>query len=255
MNKTIEPALIYDGQTLDGATRNGHAIPVYDDGYGPLFIHRDSSGISGIVRASTWEDAYSICEDEFLPSADEEAGAEMERIDSLPEGDEKDHAQACFDEAYGYRGNTRREEDGSLSSIYAKDLNGDFLDLLTPELVADLELVLAIGGEPDFIEDARHEGKSHGDGFAENNVPSDTFESFEDAQEAHRQACFEAEENSRQYSPFESIAHRFNSLPEPWADVAWEAFDEAWHEAIEKDLTYYRAENYTLTGAEETEEE
>ena len=28
-------------------------------------------GVSGIVRARTWEDAYSICEDEFFPEADE----------------------------------------------------------------------------------------------------------------------------------------------------------------------------------------
>lgn len=61
-----------DNQSLKGATgRFGHAIKVYDDGYGPLFIHRDSMGISGIVRARTWEDAYSICEDEFFPEADE----------------------------------------------------------------------------------------------------------------------------------------------------------------------------------------
>lgn len=35
----------------------------YDDGYGPLWISRNSIGINGIVRARTWEDAYGICED------------------------------------------------------------------------------------------------------------------------------------------------------------------------------------------------
>lgn len=64
--------LITDEQSLVGATSQyGRDIPIYDDGYGLLFIHRDSMGISGIVRARTWEDAYSICEDEFFPEANE----------------------------------------------------------------------------------------------------------------------------------------------------------------------------------------
>ena len=68
----MKTPLITDGQSLVSATgRFGHPIPVYDDGYGPLFIHRDSMGISGIVRAQTWADAYSICEDEFFPAATE----------------------------------------------------------------------------------------------------------------------------------------------------------------------------------------
>jgi hypothetical protein len=46
--------LITDTQRLKGAkSRFGYPIPVYDDGYGKLYIHRDSMGISGIVRAQT----------------------------------------------------------------------------------------------------------------------------------------------------------------------------------------------------------
>jgi len=138
-------ALITENQTLAGAkSRFGHDIPIYDDGFGPLFIHRDSMGISGIVRAKTWEDAYSICEDEFFPAADDEAGEEMQRIGAMEEGEEKEHAQACWDESYGYRGNTRRMPDGTLSSVYARDLNGDWLDMLTPALLAELEITLTI---------------------------------------------------------------------------------------------------------------
>ena len=135
---------ITDEQSLISASRNGHSIPVYDDGYGPLFIHRDSMGISGIVRAQTWEDAYSICEDEFFPSADSEAGEEMERIEAMEDGAEKNHAQACWDESYGFRGNGRREVDNEMSHIYAKDLNGDSLEMLTPGLLAELEITLEI---------------------------------------------------------------------------------------------------------------
>ena len=141
----LTSALITDEQSLVGAkSRFGYSIPVYDDGFGQLFIHRDSMGVSGIVRAQTWEDAYGICEDEFFPAGDSDAGEEIEEIEAMPDGEEKNHAQACWDESYGYRGSPRKEKDGSLSSIYAKDLNGDQLDVLTPELLAQLEITLQI---------------------------------------------------------------------------------------------------------------
>jgi len=101
-------------------------------------------GISGIVRAQTWEDAYSICEDEFFPDADDEALEESARIDAMPDGEERNHAQACWDESYGYRPSGRRTVGGKTSHIYAKDLSGDALDLLTPALAADLEISLVI---------------------------------------------------------------------------------------------------------------
>jgi hypothetical protein len=37
--------------------------------------------------------------------------------------------------------------DGTLSMIYAKDLNGDSLELLTPELLERLEITLQIENE------------------------------------------------------------------------------------------------------------
>jgi hypothetical protein len=177
--QTMKTPLITDEQTLNGATsRFGHAIPVYDDGYGPLFIHRNSIGISGIVRAQTWHDAYSICEDEFFPAGDDfnpedfktvyksgrelwlhENGGKWEDWQALSEeqkdaiyrspgkdvpfeGEFSEHPY--WQEQYGFRGNSRKESDGTLSSIYAKDLNGDSLDLLTPELLAELEITLNI---------------------------------------------------------------------------------------------------------------
>lgn len=144
MTKTISP-LITDEQSLDSAvSRFGHSIPVYDDGYGPLFIHLDSMGVTGIVRAQTWENAYSICEDEFFPAGDEDAARDYAALEEMVDDKEKSHAQACWDEAYGYRNNSRKEADGTRSSIYAKDLNGDSLDLLTPELLAQLEITLTI---------------------------------------------------------------------------------------------------------------
>ena len=71
--ETKQTDLISDEQTFNGAVyhRAEFSIQTYDDGYGPLWISRDSMGINGIVRAQTWEDAYSICEDEFFSEADE----------------------------------------------------------------------------------------------------------------------------------------------------------------------------------------
>lgn len=54
-----------------GAKHGAYSIPVYDDGFGQIYISRNSIGINGIVRAQTWEDAYEICEDEFFSEADE----------------------------------------------------------------------------------------------------------------------------------------------------------------------------------------
>lgn len=72
MKTQIAGNLIQDEQTFDGAkTQFGSQIKTYDDGNGPLFIMRDSMGILGIVRADSWESAFSIAEDEFFPEATE----------------------------------------------------------------------------------------------------------------------------------------------------------------------------------------
>lgn len=170
--------LITDEQTLVSAsTRFGNPIPIYDDGFGQLFIHRNSMGISGIVRASTWEDAYGICEDEFFPTANEtweelvkEYGKIRQHVkiirrdgverdcepsdyplaqgefvrwetrETIPDTeDERNEAvgnNELFQEAFGYRPNG--------GELYSKDLNGDSLDALTPELLEALEITLEI---------------------------------------------------------------------------------------------------------------
>lgn len=136
--KTQTTAITDEQRLVSAHHYRGHPIPVYDDGFGPLWIHRDSMGISGIVRAQTWEDAYSICEDEFFPSADDEA-FEKNWEKMTP------HEQACWDEAYGFRPNGKGgptpEKD---SGVYAKDLNGDRLDRLTDELCQELSITIEI---------------------------------------------------------------------------------------------------------------
>jgi len=161
-------------------------IKTYDDGFGQLWIHRDSMGISGIVRARTWEDAYEVCQDEFFPEADDtceemekeysteyKSGRELwehEKGELLKdwhwgmlsedarnkwlqkEGkdvpfDSKDGGYTnhpCWQEAYGFRPNGPNATDTVKHGIYAKDLNGDILNPLTPELLKELDIVLEI---------------------------------------------------------------------------------------------------------------
>jgi hypothetical protein len=181
----MKTELINDSQSLKSANgRFGHLIKTYDDGYGQLWIHRDSMGISGIVRAKTWEDAYEICEDEFFPEADEtveelrkeynfhrdhnkiirtkdgverlgeisdypfaETGCSFVRWETVetPCADENGWVEnELFQDAYGFRPNGPNLTDKIKHGIYAKDLNGDRLEALTPELLKELEITLEI---------------------------------------------------------------------------------------------------------------
>ena len=131
--------LIQDGQTLDSAAgRFGHTIRTYDDGFGPLWILRDSMGVQGIVRAATWEDAWGICEDEFMPDADPEDVAKFE-ADYGPDYEEK---SAAWQENYGFRPNFN-----GTCGIYQKDLNGEALDRLTENLAKELEITVTVTSE------------------------------------------------------------------------------------------------------------
>ena len=163
---TQHTELIKDGDTLTGARFTGSdtAIPVYDDGFGPMFILRDSMGVLGIVRAQTWEDAYGICEDEFFPEASEtldeirnEYGFRVEhRRATGPDGEFKGWERVetpdpdawaendCFQEGFGFRPNGPNGTDTLKHGIYAKDLNGDSLDLLTPAMLTDMGIELQI---------------------------------------------------------------------------------------------------------------
>ena len=195
----VKTELIKDGQELRAAryTSSGTEVSTYDDGFGQLWIHRDSMGVSGIVRAQTWEDAYGICEDEFFPEADEtidelvkEYGFRVESKKvihsevSIPKAErpprlgehEKfavypddytdngklpeysfirwetistpDHdawsEHPCFQEGFGFRPNGPNQTDKLNHGIYSKDLNGDSLDRLTPELVEEIGITVEI---------------------------------------------------------------------------------------------------------------
>ena len=175
--------LITDEQSLVSAQFNhGTPIQTYDDGFGPLFILRDSMGVQGIIRAQTWEDAYSIAEDEMFPDCDltmeeivkeygfkrehihiirdssgmerrvqlsdypfSETGCSFVRWETIETPDSEAWSEnELFCEAYGFRPNGARDHKVPMSHIYAKDLNGESLDILTAELVAGLGITLNI---------------------------------------------------------------------------------------------------------------
>ena len=93
-----------------------------------------------------------------------------------------------------------------------------------------------------------------GHGIASCNVPSIGEELWIDGEgkvtvdrdnirEVHQSLCYEAEENSRSYSPFGEGA----------SEAAWDAFDQGIADAIEYDLSTYTDEDYGI-GEEEDDE-
>ena len=63
--------IITNNQSLVSAQfHSGTPIATYDDGFGPLWILRNSMGVQGIIRAQTWEEAYEIAEDEMFDDCD-----------------------------------------------------------------------------------------------------------------------------------------------------------------------------------------
>ena len=126
-----------DNQSLkSAATRYGNSIKTYDDGFGPLWVLQNSMGTEGIVRAETWEEAWSIAEDEIFPRASEETLASFE-ADYGPEWSE----DCAWKESYGFSGS---------GGIYEKDLNGDYLNPLTQQNCEEWGITLEIETEVEF---------------------------------------------------------------------------------------------------------
>lgn len=158
---------IQDNQSIVKVTdKNGRDIPFYDDGYGPLYVYFERCGhfsfVAGIVRAMSFQDAYEIVEDEFLPEADlsmeeiiKEYGFRREsvRVVQSTEGEkylelgempeegesfvrwhtkETPDADAwseneLFQEAYTFRPSGPKTGDVHGHGIASKDLNGVYL--------------------------------------------------------------------------------------------------------------------------------
>ena len=112
------------------------------------------------------------------------------------------------------------------------------------------------------LSNAYAQGWNHGHGIACHNVPEigtkyrlDALGRMEcDAEnirEIHEAICYEAESNSRDFSPFEFTAHEFNSLGndedcETTSEEAWEAFEDGVGDSIRHDLSTYEDSDYGI---------
>lgn len=116
------------------------------------------------------------------------------------------------------------------------------------------------------LADAYRRGWNHGHGLACHNVPKLGSHLLLDSEgrvtvdtdnirEVHASLCFEAEANSRCYSPFEFTAHEFNSAPldhaaddsvDVTSEQLWAAFEEGTTDAIAADLAEYTDEDYGI---------
>lgn len=118
------------------------------------------------------------------------------------------------------------------------------------------------------LADACRRGWNHGHGIACHNVPNLGDKIFsenlgrvtvdeENIREVHADNCYSAESNSRQYSPFEFTAHKFNSAEEgedgQWdadkeglSEELWEAFECGTNDAIAADLAEYTDSDYGI---------
>jgi len=101
------------------------------------------------------------------------------------------------------------------------------------------------------LERAYRMGWNHGHGIACHNIPSigDRIDPWVDCNglgkvvtseniaEYHELLCFAAESNSRDYSPFEFVAHEFNESED--SESLWEAFESGASDSIRFDLKSY----------------
>lgn len=176
---------IEDNQSIAKVTdKNGRDIPFYDNGYGPLYVHLSQCGhfsfVAGIVRAMSFEDAYGIVEDEFLPEADEpleeiikEYGFRRESVRVVETGNGEKYLEPgempgegerflrwhtketpdadawsdneLFQEAYTFRPNGPKTGDVRGHGIASKDLDGVYLRRVTDADADEFTIEISTG--------------------------------------------------------------------------------------------------------------
>ena len=130
----MTPKLITDDQELVSATtRHGSPVKTYDDRFGSLYAYRDAGGLVGLVRASSWEDAWEIVMDEILTPITDDDLPEAYGFDTLEELLAAPAEERDLVEGYSYQSNATG------SGIVEHDLNGEALNELTPDLLESLE--------------------------------------------------------------------------------------------------------------------
>lgn len=114
----------------------------------------------------------------------------------------------------------------------------------------------------DKLRDAYSRGWNHAHGIACHNVPTLGDKLLTDSmgrvtvntdniREIHESLCYEAEMNSRDYSPWEHTAswineHGEGSDNEPGSYELWQAYDDGVTDSITADLSTYTDEDYGI---------
>lgn len=134
----VRPSQVQDGDTFVVVDRWGHKEDSWDDGYGPLWVYRETLGVVGVVRAKTWDDAYSCAEDELMDDAD------PDDPDTYAASYDRDADPEDLAEGVSYRSSGVPSNPRLTSYLYQYDLNGNVLDRLTNELAERLELTIYV---------------------------------------------------------------------------------------------------------------
>lgn len=116
----------------------GRRVPCIDEGFldSPIFVYLDSHGPVGIVRAQSWEGAWEVVQDCFLPDAD------PADPDTYARSYDETADPTDLAEGIGFRPNGVPCTDpdtnprGLQSHMYAEDLNGSQLNGCTVDSLA-----------------------------------------------------------------------------------------------------------------------
>ena len=126
----LEYCRIVDGCESFRAVHGQHTLRSYDNGSGKLYVYQDASGLFGVVRADSWEDAYSTVVDEILSDAEPDA----DDIAAMERGEDVD--------GIAYRGGVPSDPKIGTTCLASVDLNGESLERLTLAELNRLELTL-----------------------------------------------------------------------------------------------------------------
>lgn len=112
---------------MKATTRFGTELRTWDEGFDDdtVWLYAESLGPVGVVRATTWEDAWSCVVDEILSDADPD--------DPDNYGDYDEDGWRSLAEGILWRGNGIPSNDGLESPMAQEDLNGSVLRPITDE--------------------------------------------------------------------------------------------------------------------------
>jgi len=132
--KQIDLSEIYREQDiylqLVGATNEfGRPMRTYDD-YGPLWYYEDADCLTAIISAQSWEDAYSILEDEFLPRVPMEDMHEAYGIDLLSPCPEFSSARTTWDVCDDVENTRTSFQSETLAKAYINEIMQSDRDLV-----------------------------------------------------------------------------------------------------------------------------